>query len=304
MPYRAPYAILADTFDSSIPAGSCVVFGVSFFQSGLPLQYGTVATLNRSAQSISDAKGKYELTISSNDSAIFFYHPEHGEIVIWNYDFKSQHRVEINFYPLPKYDEIQMVKKPVIYLYSDLEMQVELTLQHPHITFTYPQYNESWRVKTLANGSVCDLSSQKIYPYLFWEGQTKNLCYQNQNGKISGQLIKTDTLLHFLEASLSKLGLNQKEQTDFITFWAPSMVAENFVFIQFLIDEAYDAHVAGLTVLPALDNRRRIFMQFTLMENEFVPFEYSTQEFSTFNRSGFTLVEWGGSEIDFVTEVN
>ena len=95
-----------------------------------------------------------------------------------------------------------------------------------------------------------------------------------ENEKISGQLIKTDTLVDYLEASLTKMGLNQNEQTDFITFWAPQICLNEYVFIQFLIDEDYDEHIAGLDVSPIPDSRRRIFMQFTLLENEFVPFKY------------------------------
>jgi len=185
-----------------------------------------------------------------------------------------------------------------------MEANVELILTHPNVTFTYPQYKESWTVKIGANGSIQDLTSQKNYPYLFWEGETKNLRYQAENKIVNGQLVKTDTLVNYLETSLTKLGLNEKEQTDFITFWAPSILAKDFVFIQFLIDEEYDELVAGLSVNPTPDSRRRIFMQFTLLENNFVPFEYSTQEFSSFKRSGFTLIEWGGSEIDFLTDTN
>lgn len=304
MPYRAPYEVVSDDFDSTIPVGTCVVFGTSVIQSGSPIQNGTVATLDRSASCITDVKGNYSMTFSANDSAIFFYHPYHGEIVIWSYDFKSQHRLNINFYAPPRYHENQTVKKPVIYLYSDVEMNAELTLTHPNITFTYPQYNENWSVKTLANGFIQDVTSQKIYPYLFWEGETKDLRYQSQNEKIAGQLIRTDSLVKFLEASLTQMGLNQTEQTDFITFWAPQICTNEFIFIQFLIDEDYDELVAGLTVSPSPDSRRRIFMQFTLLENDFVPFEYSSQEFPEFTRTGFTLIEWGGSEIDFLTEIN
>jgi len=59
MPYLAPYVIVSDVFDSTLPTNACVVFGLCVLQSGTPLQNGTVATLNRTAQSISDIKGNY-----------------------------------------------------------------------------------------------------------------------------------------------------------------------------------------------------------------------------------------------------
>jgi len=303
-PSRDPYTIISDSVDTSLQPGTCLVFGTAVVQPNYPIQNGTVATMNRSSSAFTDSKGNYSLMLNENDSAIFFYHPEYGEIVIWKYDFKSQHRVHINFYARSKYEEHQMVKKPVIYLYSDSEMNVELTLTHPKMTFTYPVYEDGWKVKTLADGSIQNRADQKNYPYLFWEGESTSLRYLSENNVVKGQLIKTDEIVTYLESALTAMGLNRKEQTDFITFWAPAIIKSPYVFIQFLVDEEYDNQIAELTVTPKPESRRRIFMQYTLLESAFVPFEFVLQEFSTFERTGLTLVEWGGSEISFRLEAN
>jgi hypothetical protein len=59
---------------------------------------------------------------------------------------------------------------------------------------------------------------------LFWEAKTTGLKYQSISNDVDGFLIATDTLVPFLENALNQLGLNAKEQTDFITFWAPQLI--------------------------------------------------------------------------------
>lgn len=302
-PYMSPWVIVADSLDTSIPDGTCVVTGYTFLNYSTPIAGGTVATLNRSSATISDAAGKYSMAVNPADSAIFFYHPEYGEIVIWNYDFKSQHRVTINFYARQKYNENQTVKKPVIYLYSDIEREITLTVEHPNITFTYPLMNTEWQVRTLADGSVMSPVDGKIYPYLFWEGESE-VDFYTSSGTIPGQLLSTDTIVSFLENNLSAIGLTQKEQADFITFWAPQIIQKPYVFIQFMLDERYDENIAGIDVQPMPDSQLRVFMCYRLMEQAFVPFEYEQQTFQPFERTGFTLVEWGGTELKITNPSN
>ena len=301
-PYMSPWVVIADSVDTSIPAGTCVVTGFTFLHYVSPIVGATVATVNRSASAISDSTGRYSLNLHEADSAIFFYHPEHGETVIWNYDFKSQHRVTINFYARQQYEGNQMVKKPVIYLYSDVETEVTLSIRHPNITFTYPIMNPQWQVTTLPGGTVLNAADGKAYPYLFWEGESK-VNYYTTSETIPGQLLSTDTLVSFLEHNLSAIGLNEKEQADFITFWAPQLVQKPYVFIQFLVDKQYDEMIAGLDVCPKPDAQLRVFMSYHLMELPFVPFKYEPQIFSSFERSGLTLIEWGGAELPGINPV-
>jgi hypothetical protein len=67
-------------------------------------------------------------------------------VVVWNYDFKSQHLVTLNF-NLVANNQIDVSAKPVIYLY--LEKKITATLDLDYIgalTFTYPQLKEEWKV--------------------------------------------------------------------------------------------------------------------------------------------------------------
>ncbi|MBP0972695.1 MAG: hypothetical protein J5851_02175 [Oscillospiraceae bacterium] len=57
--------------------------------------------------------------------------------------------------------------------------------------------------------------------------------------------------------------------------------------------EAY-TNAAKLTITPAPDSLCRIFMVYVPLENAV---EIEPQELPTFERKGFAVVEWGGSEL-------
>jgi hypothetical protein len=291
------YKVVSDKHDPAVKSGTCLIKGKLVDRDGGRIQDGVISTFNRSKSTVSDEDGNYSLTISSKDTSIFFYHSGYGEIVIWNYAFQSQHVVTIDFYTTKKTDYPVIQEKPVIYLYSCKPMDVALRLEHPSIRFTYPAYENGWSVKVSENGMLTSHVDGKEYPYLFWEGSSENLDYISNDSRINGFMINTDSAVHFLESSLTALGLNQKEQTDFITYWAPRLIQKQFAFVQFLVDEAYDATVAGLAVSPEPDAQRRVYMLFTPLDRPHTFFDHQPQLLSSFDRSGLTLVEWGGSEI-------
>ena len=294
---RNYYSVVSNEFNEDVKAGTCLLHGKVVDMNGKPIQAGTIANLGRSRSCVTDAKGNYWMVLSSKDTAIFFYHENYGEIVIWQFEFKSQHEVVIDFFSDEKRDYPISVEKPVVYIYSDVRTDVELVLNHAALTFTYPEYKDGWNVTTTGDGGLIDKSTGKEYPYLFWEGKSNSLNYKTEKNSVHGFMINSDSTVSFLEHSLTKMGLNEKEQTDFITYWAPRMIQEQFAFVQFLVDEDYESMIAGLSVNPLLDSQRRIYMLFTPLEKPHVFFDYETQELPSFSRSGLTLIEWGGSEL-------
>lgn len=294
---RDYYILISDVFDADIKPGTCLLTGKTMDVNDQKIIGGTISNFDRSRSTLSKEDGSYSLLLSTIDTAVFFYHENYGEVVIWNYNFQSQHRVEINFISM-EYSEIPVVvEKPVIYLYSEKEMDVDLTLQHPNLIFTYPDYAQGWHVRTNAQGGLTNHSDGKNYPYLFWEGASENLVFKKSDGLISGTIIKTDSSIAFLENTLTALGLNAIEQTDFITYWGPRLIGSHFAFVQFLIDDEVDEMVAGLNVNPKPDSQRRVYMLFTPLDQPHVPFKFEPQKFSGFSRTGLTVLEWGGSEI-------
>ena len=298
---RDYYVVVSDVYDANIKPGTCLLMGKTIDVYDNMIAGGTVSNFDRSRSTVSKADGTYSLLLSTIDTAVFFYHENYGEVVIWKYNFQSQHRVEINFVSM-EYSEIPVVQeKPVIYLYSENEMDVDLTLQHSNLTFTYPSYSQGWHVKTNREGGITNHMDGKTFPYLFWEGETENLGLKNYNGVISGTIINTDSTIAFLENTLTAIGLNATEQTDFITYWGPRLIQSRFAFVQFLIDDEVDQLIAGLDVNPTPENQRRVYMLFTPLEKPQVPFEFEPQVFCDFSRTGFTVVEWGGSQLSLRT---
>lgn len=88
------------------------------------------------------------------------------------------------------------------------------------------------------------------------------------------------------------MGLNQKELEDFIEFWIPFM--ENNPYNKISFQSIAYTDNAKLTVYPEPDSILRIYMVFQRVD-EFV--EVVEQQLIEFERTGFTLVEWGGSII-------
>lgn len=186
--------------------------------------------------------------------------------------------------------------KPVIYLYSSdtIEFYVDLDIDESITpTFFYPTPKSiiedegivSWHGKVIDN--KIEINGKK-YPYIFWEGEGSTIPIMDKGFCISG-----DSTVSFLEEKLDKLGLNATEKTDFITYWAPKMIKNEYNIIHFKhTNEYYD--IAEAFVNPTPDAILQFYMYFK-PSTEFV--ELPAQEFPIFGRKGFTYVEWGGSEL-------
>ena len=94
------------------------------------------------------------------------------------------------------------------------------------------------------------------------------------------------------EEALEKLGLNRKEANEFIVYWLPLMEQNPYNIISFQTDIYTDA--ATLKIDPAPDTLIRVFMVWKASD-AFV--ELPEQELTAPERSGFTVIEWGGTEV-------
>lgn len=96
----------------------------------------------------------------------------------------------------------------------------------------------------------------------------------------------------FLESTLSTLGLSEREANEFIIYWLPQMEQNPYNLVSFPIDE-YSRH-ARLDITPRPDTIIRVFMVFKAVDR---PCEIKPQQLLPVTRRGFTVVEWGGTEI-------
>ena len=88
------------------------------------------------------------------------------------------------------------------------------------------------------------------------------------------------------------MGLTPREYNDFITYWVPKMQGNKYNLISFSGAEYYE--IAKLTVDPKPDSVIRIHMMWKALDE---PVEIEPQVLPTYERKGFTLVEWGGTEL-------
>lgn len=180
-----------------------------------------------------------------------------------------------------------LLGKPVIYLYPEEETEVSVKLDlDGKLTCTYPAYQGIWQVTAAPDGTLTDQNGQ-TYNYLYWEGET-----QTQWDMTKGFCVKGEDTAAFLEQALEKLGLNRKEANEFIVYWLPQMERNPYNIIAFQTD-AY-TKTAQLQIDPAPDTLIRVFMTWQASKN-YVNLE--AQELTAPQRTGFTVVEWGASEV-------
>ena len=177
--------------------------------------------------------------------------------------------------------------KPVIYLYPEDDTEVSVKIETDlGLTCTYPAYNDGWRVKASPDGTLTDQKGM-IYNYLYWEGETTAEFDLTKGFCVKG----TDTAA-FLEDALARLGLNRREANEFIVYWLPLMERNPYNIISFQSEAYTDA--AELTVDPLPDTVIRVFMAWRASEE---PVELASQDLVSPERQGFTVVEWGGTEL-------
>jgi hypothetical protein len=289
------YLLVSENKVDDVPEGFCRVRGKIYID-GIATQLGSVYNFEASVSALLDSLGNYSILIPTRNALLYFYAPNAHEIVVENHVFKSGHELVIDFYSTRRQYE-HPAEKPVIYLYSNQPTNVSLSIDFKgELTFMYPRYDNGWQVNVSKKG-ILNTSDQKIYPYLFWEGTTSDLEFVTTPTGMEGYFIQTDSTISFLENTLTQLGLNQIEMTDFITFWGPQIKKHRYATIQFLVDEVYSNEIAGINVNPAPDSMRRIYLLFEGSEIELKQNFLTSPDLKPFVRDGFTLVEWGGSEI-------
>ncbi len=183
--------------------------------------------------------------------------------------------------------------KPVIYLYPEQETKVNVQLTfNGTLTSTYPTLPpEGWTVTAQPDGTLTD-EEGRSYRYLFWEGAADVDWKQD-----SGFLVKAEDAREFLEESLTQLGLNELEQNDFITYWLPKLEKNGESFVTFAAEQYTDNAV--LTVTPQPDSVLRVQMLISKVDdsNRAAFQKLPEQELPRFEREGFVLVEWGGTDL-------
>ena len=183
----------------------------------------------------------------------------------------------------------KLMNKPVIYLYptEPLDISVRLSIKDSKFSAVYPRFNgkNTWNVHAKPNGEIS--IKDKKYPYLFWESHS----YVNQETN-EGFVVKDEDAEKFLEEKLEILGLNEKEKTDFITYWLPVLLRNKLSICTFQTEKFFKNFELDITPKP--DSLIRIFLTIKKID---APINIKEQKLKSVERKGYTVIEWGGSNI-------
>jgi hypothetical protein len=179
--------------------------------------------------------------------------------------------------------------KPIIYLYpkAPTVCSVKLALDG-ELTCTYPAHGvDGWQDFTAHPDGTLVFPDGKEYYALYWEGLQCSAWDFSRGFCVRGE----DTAA-FLEWALAEQGLSPREANEFIIYWLPRMQDNPYNVISFQT-ELYTEN-ASLEITPAPDALLRVFMAYYPSSSAV---EIEPQSFDGFLRHGFTVVEWGGSEV-------
>ncbi len=179
--------------------------------------------------------------------------------------------------------------KPIIYIYPKEDIDVSIKVSNEELfTVTYPKYNDGWKVKALTDGTLIDKNGKSYYA-LYWEGINKNISKVKEDGFV----VKGEDCAEFLEEKLEILGLNYKEQNEFIMFWLPKLEKNKYNYIRFQTEDEINDNME-LYIDPKPDTLIRVRMDYKALDKKI---KVKEQKLTKPERKGYTIVEWGGTEI-------
>ncbi len=179
-------------------------------------------------------------------------------------------------------------RKPVIYLYPEETTDISVSLDYDgELTFTYPVYNNGWTVTAQPDGTLMNHADGREYSYLFWEGEG-----YGEMDFSEGFVVKGEDTVSFLQEKLAAMGMTPKEYNEFIVYWLPYMQDNAYNLISFQWENYEES--AELNITPRPDNMLRVFMAFKALDEAV---EIPEQNLPVLERDGFTVVEWGGTEV-------
>ena len=178
------------------------------------------------------------------------------------------------------------VAKPILYLYPEEETNVEVTFEKPKLLeTTYPKFKEKWEVTAKPNGDLTDKDG-KYYYGLYWDETQVHFTNFEE-----GFYVTKDDAIDFLEEKLSIIGLNDRERNEFIMYWLPILEKNEKSLVYFELTNERES-VNKINITPTPDSLLRIVIHIKKVDKKV---NIKEEKLTTFERVGFTAVEWGGS---------
>ncbi len=178
------------------------------------------------------------------------------------------------------------IAKPVLYLYPKETTRVSVNFEYPELlNTTYPKYTNGWEVVAHPNGDLYDKNNRYYYALYWDEKQVHTTDFQ------TGYYVEKEDAISFLESKLGYIGLNEKEQNEFIMYWLPILEKNEKSLVYFELTEERE-NVNKLMISPKPDSLLRIVIHIKKVEEKV---DIPKQNLTRFHRKGFAAVEWGGT---------
>ncbi len=175
--------------------------------------------------------------------------------------------------------------KPVVYLYPTKTSQVNVKIG-ADVKVSDPFYNPitGWNALARPDGQLT--VNGQPFDSLFWEGPGIG----QYPGIVSGTIVKRSDTIPTIRQQLAQQGFNQKETNDFVEYWQDKLPNKPYIRLTWLTTEQMN-QLAPLKISPKPDTIIRTFLDFAGYDQ---PISLPKQTFTTPERRGFTVTEWGG----------
>jgi hypothetical protein len=176
---------------------------------------------------------------------------------------------------------VPVIMKPAVYLYPEETTMVSVNLTFDgDLTFTDPPYENGWEIVAHPNGTL-----EGGYPYLFYEGRLRSI-----EMPVRGWCVQYENVGQWMQDTLPVLGLSGSETRDFMEYWMVKLPSAEYYAIRVLSNASLHTHLK-LDIRPSPDTLIRVILIFSPL---LTPIRLNPPTLNTPQRSGFTVVEWGG----------
>ena len=191
--------------------------------------------------------------------------------------------------------------KPAVYLYPERKQLINVRVfPKGELGFTDPVYDpvKGWTVLAEPGGNlesgIWSLEN-KNYDYLYYESKIldSEIKKPDTGWVVKGERGKGEggsELQSLFNRILPRLGLNEKEKSDFKEYWLKTLPESPYYFVG-LMDKGQRDYLEALEVYPKPDTSIRFSLYFEPLDQVRAVAEPIIK---TPERTGFTLVDWGG----------
>ena len=180
------------------------------------------------------------------------------------------------------------VRKPVIYFYPEEEMDLSVTFVNEEmLTTTYPKYDGCWNIHLKEDGTFTVPGSDREYYGLYYEANSDYECTFDE-----GFYVTSENAASFLEEKMDYMGFTNRETDEFIMYWLPILERNEQSLVYFEETEERNEE-SPLIFSTEPDTLIRTMIHIKKVDAATIIKE---QTLTHYERSGFTVTEWGGVE--------